>query len=275
MYKENEITAKILSDEAWNVKTFQIHDYYEVNLALMDAGTFFLEGCVYQLRRGTLFCISSTLLHRNVSTDMGYERCVLKFMPHTIEKYNTKETDLLAGFHIPEPVLQLSENEITELMALIAPLLGAPDESEYGSDVLRQTQLVNILIFLNRLALGSARNTSQSSAAWVGSISPLLKYINDNIAEPLSLDDLSRHFFISKSHLCNMFKKSIGMTVNDYITHRRVLIAKQGMDSDWSLLEICGRCGFNSYTNFARCFKKVTGLAPKEYRLKLKQDHRK
>lgn len=270
----NEIIAEIRSDSAWNVESFQIHDYYEINLTLMDAGIFFLEGSVYQLRRGTLFNISSTLLHRNISTDMGYNRCVIKFMPHIIDKYSTKQTDMLSIFHAPDPVLQLSESEITILMSMVHPLIQDSDSSAFGSDVSRQIRLVEIIIYLSRLAASSTYATIRSGSAWSGSISPILKYINDNITEPLSLDVLSHRFFMSKGHLCNLFKESIGITVNEYILHRRVLIAKQNITSEQSLLEICGQCGFNNYTSFARCFKKVTGLAPKEYRMKVVQECR-
>ena len=82
----------------------------------------------------------------------------------------------------------------------------------------------------------------------------------------VTLDMLSTKFFISKSHLCNSFKKTVGITVNEYILHRRIMLAKQLMETDTSWMEICHQCGFNSYTSFARCFKKTSGFAPKEYR---------
>lgn len=124
-------------------------------------------------------------------------------------------------------------------------------------------------MYLNQLASTTSYIAPQETGPGVSRISPILKYINNNIMNTITLDILSDRFFISKSHLCDIFKKTIGMTVNEYILHRRILIAKQLMSQDISLLEICNQCGFNSYTSFARNFKVLTGVNPKEYRNKL------
>ena len=263
---DDEIYIAHRSNDFWNVSNLQIHDYYEINIALMDARKFFLEGQVYPLKRGTLFKINNTLLHRNVSAGMRYHRCVIKFMPILMQKFCTAQTNLLACFHTAPPILQLDENQISYIMNLVGQIEALKCGNEFGCDIHQQILFAQILLYLNRL---SPKDCIQPETYPLDSkVSLILQYINSHISEELSLQKIASQFYISRSKLCGMFKTTLGSTVNDYILHRRILKAKQLMNSSYSLLEISVHCGFNSYTHFARCFKSITVYTSKEYLIK-------
>lgn len=61
-----------------------------------------------------------------------------------------------------------------------------------------------------------------------GSIANVIKYINENITDDLTLEKISDALFISKYYLCRNFKKTTGMTVLDYVKERRISMAKKG-----------------------------------------------
>lgn len=264
-------SVEFRSDHAWSFPRLQLHDYFEINLALGGSGVFFIEGEVCRLERGTLTFISSSLLHKNAATSPGYSRCVIKMMPELIERYCTERTDLLAPFRAERHMMKLDEDQIDELTSLARELLSIPPD-EVASDVMQQISLAKILIAVNRYASEHVGENARASAALPDSyslklpLSAILRFINDNISSPISADVIAERFFMSRSSLYTKFRSATGMTVSDYIVHRRTLAAKQLMGTDRDLLEISHMSGFGSYTTFARCFRKTTGYSPREYR---------
>ena len=96
-------------------------------------------------------------------------------------------------------------------------------------------------------------------------VDEILSFINQNISSPLSIEDLSGHFFLSSSYLCRIFKAATGTTINKYITAKRITVAKSLLSSGCSVTETCERCGFNDYSNFLKAFTRAVGISPKKY----------
>ena len=55
-------------------------------------------------------------------------------------------------------------------------------------------------------------------------ISAALSYIDRNITKKMTLDDIATHVYASKYTLCRKFKKSVGMTLGEYLLKRRILV---------------------------------------------------
>ena len=83
-------------------------------------------------------------------------------------------------------------------------------------------------------------------------------FINSHYSEKLALADVSEHLNISSGHLSNTFKKYTGVTISDYIASVKIEHAKE-------LIEISDLLGFENPYYFSKVFKKVTGIAPREY----------
>ncbi len=112
----------------------------------------------------------------------------------------------------------------------------------------------------------NAKNEVFKSTGIAG-IEKSIDYINKNLSQPLSLDELADVAKMSRTYFCTVFKKLNGISPWDYITIKRIeksigLIKNENM----SMLEVACACGFNNSTNFNRSFKKVTGKTPGEYR---------
>ena len=88
------------------------------------------------------------------------------------------------------------------------------------------------------------------------------EYLNRNIERNLSLDKLARHFFISKYHLCRAFKSYSGISVHSYINHKRIMYAKQLIDSGVTASGAAEKVGFGDYSAFYRAYVKILGKSP-------------
>ncbi len=98
-------------------------------------------------------------------------------------------------------------------------------------------------------------------------IQKAIQFINQNLSQNLSVDCIIKHSNISKNTLYRTFKKEYGVTVNQYITMKRIEEAQRLLRyTDMSVEEISERVGFSSSPYFSAVFKKANGISPLTYR---------
>ncbi len=93
------------------------------------------------------------------------------------------------------------------------------------------------------------------------------RFINKNYSEELTVEDIAAHCNISASYLHKIYSKAFCIGPAEALLNRRIYKAKEMIIStDLSLSEISNNCGFNSQSYFSDCFKRKTGITPKEFR---------
>ncbi|MEK0313230.1 response regulator [Cohnella sp. 56] len=92
-------------------------------------------------------------------------------------------------------------------------------------------------------------------------------YIKRNLDRDLSLTRLAESVYLSPSYLSKLYKQETGLSLTDYIVDHRVQKAKELLIGSEQKIHKIGRAvGFESAAYFARCFKKMTGQTPQEFR---------
>jgi AraC family transcriptional regulator len=92
-------------------------------------------------------------------------------------------------------------------------------------------------------------------------------YIEDHLAENLSLSEIAAVVHLSPYHFARLFKESTGVPPHQYVIQRRVERAKLLLSTThWSLTTIAHMVGFAHESHLALHFKRLTGLTPKHYR---------
>lgn len=92
-------------------------------------------------------------------------------------------------------------------------------------------------------------------------------YIIHHLSDAIKTEDIANSLYISRSHLSTIFKKTQGISLNDYIQQIKIDKAKELLkDNSKSIVLISDYLGFSSSSHFNRVFKKITGITPKEYR---------
>ena len=98
-------------------------------------------------------------------------------------------------------------------------------------------------------------------------IAKACKYIEENIAQKISLADVAALVNMSESAFSHFFKKKTGISFITYVNNLRVAKACDLLAStSLSASEICYDCGFNNKSNFIRIFTKRKNMTPIEYR---------
>lgn len=94
-----------------------------------------------------------------------------------------------------------------------------------------------------------------------------LEYVDAHLGENITLADLAQNSNLSLYYFATLFKKSTGLSPHRYILHRRVSRAQQLLqNTDLSVLDVSLDLGFQHQNNFARAFRRVTGMTPTGFR---------
>jgi AraC family transcriptional regulator len=98
-------------------------------------------------------------------------------------------------------------------------------------------------------------------------ISNAIDYIEDNIQEPLSLEQISRRYFLSRFHFTRIFHAVTQQPYKTYVDERRLNLAAVALrSSQRKIIDISLDAGFQSHTAFTRRFRQLFGLSPSAYR---------
>ena len=98
-------------------------------------------------------------------------------------------------------------------------------------------------------------------------VSRVMKYIQDHMAETLTVTHLAEIVYVSKSYLSRIFKQKTGMTLIEYQRSVRINTAKMLLvSSNTSVEEITYIVGYNCPKYFSRAFHICTGKSPREFK---------
>jgi len=93
------------------------------------------------------------------------------------------------------------------------------------------------------------------------------EFIEQNITEKISVEEMSSKFAIGRRHFERRFKKATKNTPLEYIQRVRVEVAKKKFESSrLNVNEVMYEVGYNDVKAFRTLFKRLTGLSPLDYR---------
>ena len=93
------------------------------------------------------------------------------------------------------------------------------------------------------------------------------RFIRENYARKLTLDEISDNVELSVGHLQRVFRRAKGMSIVEYVNEYRVKAAAELMATqDLSLKDAALNVGISDPAYMSRLFKKVTGMSCREYR---------
>lgn len=98
-------------------------------------------------------------------------------------------------------------------------------------------------------------------------LAPVLDYIDENYHRDFPLTDLAEIAGITPQHLCRIFRQTMNMRPNEYLTQQRMQAAKTLLQrNEMSVAQVAASCGFPDAGYFSTVFKKHEGLSPVEYK---------
>ncbi len=149
-------------------------------------------------------------------------------------------------------------------LALLAEAGSSTPSGRLFSDSLIQTLTLHLL---NNY--GTSKPAMQSVIGGLSGykLRRVKEFINENLEEDLSLAEISTVADLSQFHFARAFRKTTGLTPQQYLMQQRIERAKELLTKkDLPIVEISLRTGFKNQSHFTSLFRKFTSLTPKVWR---------
>ncbi len=230
---------------------------YEILFVADGLGKCIVEGVEYRLEPRTVMLFRPLEYRVSVMDEtVTYERYSFRFSESVLsEEYSELLRSLLGaspgmGNYYSNNAVPLTVVSVFERIK-IAETLPEKQRKQYLSLLLSE-----LLVILS----ASEGERMVNECAELGTL--IIEYLNTFIDKNISLDRIARRFFISKYHLCRIFKEYSGVSVHAYIRHKRIMYAKQLIDSGETAQRAADAAGFGDYSAFYRAYVKIVGKNP-------------
>lgn len=237
------------------------HDFHKIIVFVSGKVTYHIEGKAYQLKPQDILLVSQGAIHKpEIDPSIPYERYIFWIrddlsspeLNTCFQKANDRSFNLIRL----DSVLQ------EKLKDLLPEIEHSLRDIQFGDSILSKALFAQFMVYINRIFLKSSTAPDQKSYSSDSQVEQLLKYINRNLSENLSIDHLAERFFFSKYHMMRKFKKETGYTIHNYIISKRLLHARSLIAQGTPVMKAAMQSGFQDYIAFVRAYKKQFGTVP-------------
>lgn len=213
---------------------FHYHDFHKILIHLHGNVSYCIEGRSYELKEHDIVLVNAGEVHKPILNDDSiYERIILYVSPQLIDDYVSKGYDLACCFKQAyanqSHVLRLAATKGSRLADTIKGLDSTLRETtEYANELYQKLLFLEFLIQLNRITLHGGIeyiNTFSSNKKIV----EILDFLNKNLTNRISIDELADKFYMSRYHLMHTFKEETGCA--RFIHHNKASAARPRYDS--------------------------------------------
>lgn len=253
-----------LNDAQGTKVDYHYHEFCKLLLLRSGSGGYMVEGQRYALESGDVVLIPSRCVHRpEFESGRQYERTIIYIDPDFLYRNSLAGCDLLDLFQDPgNYVLRPDSHASKRIFSLVDQLEKELASNGYGRQILCNTSLLRLLVFLGRALENSGIYPQVSAEQVSGRMLDIQRYIDAHLEEDLSIESIAEQFFISKYHMMRQFRKETGVPIHTYITDRRLFLARDRLRQGMSATDTCFRSGFRSYSSFTRAYAKRFGTTP-------------
>ena len=274
-YIQGELSLHMFEEEVRNHSIpAHTHEFAEIIYVTSGECVQTINEISYPARRGDMFFINrgSTHSFSPVNSFTYYNIC---FSPETVVKRVIDRENVL-------DLLSLSALEELQSEAMpIGRFTFDGDErlwieyllrdmhSEYISDksernaILESYMTIIVAKILRKAHVSPSVEREEFNGVWHA----LSEFIDENLNQKLTLEDLAQKCFYNPSYFSRTFKQKFGMSPIEYITKERTTrAAKLLADPSLSMEDIAEQCGFGDKSSLYRAFEKFFGCSPSEYR---------
>lgn len=266
-YLNNEFKIFHLIDRQRREFTFHYHDFNKVLIFIKGNVNYAVEGKSYILEPYDIVLVNAGEIHKpSVLDNSDYERIIIYVSTQFLNNHSRDEYNLSYCFERAKKehsnVLRIHSIEKSKLYQVCLELEHSFEDQAFAKVLYQRILFLEFMILLNRTAISNHINYLDSAVANV-KLLQILDYINEHIIEDITVDQLANAFYLNRYYLMHFFKEETGYTIGNYITEKRLLLAKNLVQNGSTITEACFQSGFKNYSSFLRAFKKTFHTNPK------------
>lgn len=266
-YLDQDFRLFHIKDQTKREFTYHYHDFHKVVVFLSGKAAYHIEGKSYYLKPWDILLVNRHAIHKpEIDFSVPYERFVLWI------RDDISQQDLTACFQKAASrsfnLIRLDSRTQERLKQLLYELEGTVNETAFGSTLLKNALFTQFMVYINRIFLEKQYIFDAHSYTCDSQVEELLRYINHNLTEDLSIETLAKKYYLSKYHMMRKFKEETGYTIHNYVVNKRLLLARTKISEGMPVIKAAQASGFSDYTTFSRAYKKQFGAAPSAANIK-------
>lgn len=144
-------------------------------------------------------------------------------------------------------------------------------ESQHNNELFSELGIMgSLMLYLSSIMKIKYQEQGESAVTHRNSIlarlQPVLIYINHHLADPICIQELADIANLSEKYFITFFKKAMGITPINYITHVKMKKALEYLhEQNYSVKEVAKLVGYTDIYTFSKAFKKIYGVAPSKF----------
>jgi AraC-like DNA-binding protein len=236
-----------------------LHTHADAELYCFLGGkaTYYVEGTAYPLQRGDIILVRPMEAH-NVQIDpsVPYERILMNFDAGLLSSVDPENRLMAPFFQRPAGKQNLFRPKNDRCLSLLQDMTTPCQEQRLvilGSLILLLQQLNEMFRFQQPVIDDTETLESE-----------VIRYINKHLDRELTIEALCDRFFISRAQLCRRFRQATGTSIGNYITAKRLLLARQFLRQKQKPTEVFTVCGYQDYSAFYRAYRNYFGYSPSD-----------
>lgn len=233
-----------------NVSNQFPYDYYVFEYVVKGTGYIETPETKYTVKGGDFYFLNKHRYHIYYADhDDPYEKIFIVLKGSYV--------DFLVSNYLSNESVYIKKCNLNNLMTHIINLLRR-------DGVINYDKLAVAILELFQLAFPSPHQSKPST----NRVPEMIKnYIDAHITEKITLSDISKNLYISKSHIERAFKQEYGQTPLAYCANQKISqVASMLVTTDYSLAQIAQQLGFSDVKYMSKSFKKAKGKTPTEYK---------
>lgn len=255
-----------LRDTAGQERDFHFHEFDKVVVLLSGHVDYTVEDITYALKPWDVLLVKHHTIHKAlIDKTEPYDRVIIyldgkyfdRIMPNAGLMDCFEKADKDARQRITP-----DDGQQEQLAAALEDYEAAMRDEELGAEAIRDTQMVKLLVLINRIYASGSSAPDRTEATRDPKIGAVLSYINENLGRELSVDELAEQAYLSRYHFMRLFKAQTGSTVHAYVRQKRLLYAARLIREGESAARAAVESGFSDYSAFHRAFRESFGISP-------------
>ena len=273
LYQEMEMDSAYVDaheDISTSRDEVQLHSHTFYELIYCHSGSLdYLVGTQrYRLQRGDIVIIPPGISHRPLFLDLltePYRRMVLWI-----------SCNFAASFSRLFPIFQQKSDHYLvrtagtqweSLEQYFRATVQEARQKELGWEAAMAAQTELLCVALSRARANLPPPQSEQREL----LDEIMLYIEHHMTEKISLERAAQSFHVSESTISQLFRKRMDISFYHFVTQRRLIAAKNLIQTGASLEQAAADVGFGDYSNFYRAFRREYGITPASYRQLVRQ----